>query len=456
MGNSEVGHMNIGAGRIVYQDFTRISRAIEDGSFDDNPVLCEAIDAARATGGTVHIMGLLSPGGVHSHDEHFQATVRLAAKRGDGPIRVHGFLDGRDTPPRSAESSIEAMETVLAEVTDGAFGILAGRYWAMDRDERWDRVERAWDALVNGNAQFRADSAGQALADAYARDEGDEFVQPTLVGAFDGIRDGDSILFINFRADRARELTRAFVEPAFAGFEREAPALSAFACMTEYLAGLPVSIAFPPETLPDLLGEIVSRAGLKQLRIAETEKYAHVTFFMNGGQENPFEGEDRLLVPSPKVATYDLKPEMSAPELADRLDEAIRSEAYDLILCNVANPDMVGHTGSLEAAIAAVEAVDACLGRVCEALDATGGELLITADHGNVEQMTDPTSGQAHTAHTTNPVPFVFRGRDVLGIEDGSLRDLAPTLLLLLGLPRPDAMTGRPLLRLADEQRSVA
>ena len=255
-------------------------------------------------------MGLLSPGGVHSHDEHFQATVRLAAKRGDGPIRVHGFLDGRDTPPRSAAPSIEAMESVLAEVADGAFGILAGRYWAMDRDERWDRVERAWDALVDGRSEFRADSAGQALAEAYTRDEGDEFVQPTLIGAYDGVRDGDSILFINFRADRARELTRAFVEPDFDGFEREAPALAAFACMTEYLAGLPVSIAFPPETLPDLLGEIVSRAGLRQLRIAETEKYAHVTFFMNGGQEDPFEGEDRLLVPSPRVATYDLKPEM--------------------------------------------------------------------------------------------------------------------------------------------------
>ncbi|MEM1412354.1 MAG: 2,3-bisphosphoglycerate-independent phosphoglycerate mutase [Pseudomonadota bacterium] len=456
MGNSEVGHMNIGAGRIVYQDYTRISKAVEDGTFFDNAVLCEAIDAARAQGGTVHLFGLLSPGGVHSHDEHFQATVRLAASRGAGTIRVHGFLDGRDTPPRSAGPSIDAMEAVLAEIDDAAFGTLAGRYWAMDRDERWDRVERAWRALVDGQAEFHAGSASKALADAYARDESDEFVQPVLIGDFDGIQNGDSVVFINFRADRARELTRAFVEPGFDGFARTAPALAAFACMTEYLAGLPVTVAFPPETLPDLLGEVVARAGLSQLRIAETEKYAHVTFFMNGGQETPFEGEERILIPSPKVATYDLQPEMSAPALAERLDAAIRSGAYDLILCNVANPDMVGHTGSLEAATRAVEAVDACLAVVLEALEATGGELLVTADHGNVEQMTDPDSGQAHTAHTTNPVPFVFRGRDVLGIEDGSLRDLAPTLLLLLDLLQPEAMTGRPLLRLTGERRSVA
>jgi len=456
MGNSEVGHMNIGAGRIVYQDFTRISRAIETGEFDSNPALCEAVDAARARGGAVHVMGLLSPGGVHSHDEHFQAAVRLVAGRGPGPIRVHAFLDGRDTPPRSAGPSLDAMETLLKEHENAAVATLAGRYWAMDRDERWDRVQRAWDALVRGVSEQRYPSAAEALAAAYARDEGDEFVQPSVIGDYAGVEDGDSVIFINFRADRARELTRAFVEPGFDGFPREAPELAAFAGMTEYLAGLPMSVAFPPETLPDLLGAVLSRAGLRQLRIAETEKYAHVTFFMNGGEETPFEGEDRVLVPSPRVATYDLQPEMSAPELTRRLDEAIRSGTYDVILCNVANPDMVGHTGSLDAAVQAVEAVDACLATVCEALDATGGELLVTADHGNVEQMTDPASGQVHTAHTTNPVPFVFRGRDVEGVEDGSLRDLAPTLLELLDLPQPDAMTGKPLLRLADERRSVA
>ncbi|MEE4174582.1 MAG: 2,3-bisphosphoglycerate-independent phosphoglycerate mutase [Xanthomonadales bacterium] len=456
MGNSEVGHMNIGAGRIVYQDFTRISRAIEDGSFDDNAVLCEAIDAARDRGGTVHFLGLLSPGGVHSHDEHFHAAVALAAKRGQGPIRVHAFLDGRDTPPRSAGPSIEAMEARLANIDDAAVATVIGRYYAMDRDERWDRVERAWDAIVEGRADHHAATASDALTEAYARDEGDEFVAPTRIGDYAGMKDGDSVIFINFRADRARELTRAFVEPGFDGFERTAPRLAAFACMTEYLAGLPVSVAFPPETLPDLLGEVLAREGLRQLRIAETEKYAHVTFFMNGGQETPFEGEKRTLVPSPRVATYDLQPEMSAPELAKALDQAIRSGEHDVILCNVANPDMVGHTGSLEAATRAVEAVDRLLAVVCEALDATGGELLITADHGNVEQMTDPASGQVHTAHTTNPVPFVFRGRAIEGIESGSLRDLAPTVLALLGLPQPTAMTGHSLLRLAGDQRSVA
>lgn len=456
MGNSEVGHMNIGAGRIVYQDFTRITRAIEDGSFDDNPALVEAIDAARTRGGTVHLMGLLSPGGVHSHDEHFHAAVALAASHGPGPIRVHAFLDGRDTPPRSAGPSIEAMESRLANLDDATIATVSGRYYAMDRDERWDRVKRAWDAIVDGDAEHEASSATEALAAAYARDEGDEFVEPTRVGDYTGIADGDSVIFINFRADRARELTRAFVEPGFDGFERTVPDLAAFACMTEYLAGLPVLVAFPPETLPDLLGEILAREGLRQLRIAETEKYAHVTFFMNGGREQPFDGEERTLVPSPRVATYDLQPQMSAPELAHELDQAIRSGKHDVILCNVANPDMVGHTGSLEAATRAVEAVDRVLDVVCEALDAVGGELLITADHGNVEQMTDPASGQAHTAHTTNPVPFVFRGRAVEGIEDGSLRDLAPTILALLDLPQPEAMTGHSLLRLAHHQRSVA
>ena len=456
MGNSEVGHMTIGAGRVVFQDFTRISRAIEDGSFDDNPALGAAIDAARASGGTVHVMGLLSPGGVHSHEDHFLATVRLAAARGQGPVRVHAFLDGRDTPPRSAGPSLERMTVATAGLDDAAIATVTGRYYAMDRDQRWDRVEMAWRAIVDGTTDRQAPSAEAALAAAYERGENDEFVAPTVIDGHVGVRDGDVVIFVNFRADRARELTRAFVEPDFDGFERRAPSLADFVCMTEYLAGLPVRIAFPPETLPDLLGEVIARAGLRQLRIAETEKYAHVTFFMNGGMDTPSPGEDRVLVPSPKVATYDLQPEMSAPELAERLDAAIRSGDYDVILCNVANPDMVGHTGQLDAAVAAVEAVDACLARVVQALDDTGGELLISADHGNVEQMTDPDSGQTHTAHTTNPVPFLFRGRKVRGVADGGLRDLAPTILALLGLEQPAAMTGRPLLELADQTRSVA
>lgn len=456
MGNSEVGHMNIGAGRIVYQDFTRISRAIEDGSFFENPALCDAIDSSVEAGGKLHIMGLLSPGGVHSHDDHFIAAVQLAARRGAREIVVHGFLDGRDTPPRSAETSIVRMQAELDALDNARFGVIAGRYYAMDRDQRWDRVERAWSALVEANAPYTSDSAATALTAAYARDENDEFVQPTVIGKYAGIEDGDAVLFINFRADRAREITQAFIEPDFIGFQRHAPDLSAFVCMTEYLAGLPARIAFPPETLPELLGQVLAREGLHQLRIAETEKYAHVTFFFNGGEEDPFENEDRILVPSPQVATYDLQPEMSASEVASRLDQAIRSNQYDVIICNIANPDMVGHTGKLEAAVKAVEAVDRCLGMVRKALQDVGGELLVTADHGNVEQMSDPESGQSHTAHTTNPVPFVFEGRPAEISSAGSLRDIAPTMLYLLGLPCPDVMSGRPLLQLQEDERSAA
>jgi 2,3-bisphosphoglycerate-independent phosphoglycerate mutase len=348
------------------------------------------------------------------------------------------------------------MQDELDSIENASFGVISGRYYAMDRDRRWDRVKRAWDALVTADANFRVDFAEQALAAAYARDESDEFVQPTLVGNFSGIQDGDAILFINFRADRARELTQAFVEPGFEGFEARRPHLSGFVCMTEYLAGLPVAIAFPPESLPDLFGGVLARNGKRQLRIAETEKYAHVTFFFNGGEEAPFANEERILIPSPDVATYDMKPEMSAPEVARRLDEAIRSGRFDVIICNIANPDMVGHTGKLEAAIAAVEAVDHCLGVVRKALADVGGELLVTADHGNVEQMSDPESGQSHTAHTTNPVPLVFEGRPARIEPDGSLRDIAPTMLYLLGLPQPAAMTGKPLLELQEEAKSVA
>jgi 2,3-bisphosphoglycerate-independent phosphoglycerate mutase len=456
MGNSEVGHMNIGAGRVVYQDFTRIGKAIADGSFFDNPAMCDAVDRAVGGGRAVHVMGLLSPGGVHSHEDQFLATVKLAANRGAARIFVHAFLDGRDTPPRSAEPSLERMQSLLDEPPGAAFGVGSGRYYAMDRDRRWPRVQLAYQALTSATADHRTPTATEALRRAYERDEGDEFVRPTVVGSFPGIGDGDTVLFVNFRADRARQLTQAFVQQPFEGFARTPPQLAGFVCMTEYLAGLPVDIAFPPENLRQIIGEILSANGLRQLRIAETEKYAHVTFFLNGGREEPFAGEERILVPSPDVATYDLQPEMSAPEVAAALDTAIRSGTFDVIFCNLANPDMVGHTGSLPAAIRAVEAVDECLATVCRALEEMGGELLVTADHGNVERMRDDDSGQQHTAHTTNRVPLVFRGRNARMSEDGSLRDIAPTMLYLLGLPQPAEMTGKPLLQLTDQRRSVA
>jgi 2,3-bisphosphoglycerate-independent phosphoglycerate mutase len=451
MGNSEVGHMNIGAGRIVHQDFTRITQSIEERSFHENRELCAAIDASRRHDGTVHIMGLLSPGGVHSHDDHFIETIKLAAERGADSIAVHIFLDGRDTPPRSAENSIDRMQELLDGIPGAAVRTVSGRYYAMDRDNRWNRVERAYQAIASAQSEFSATSAREALHEAYARDENDEFVQPTLIGNPAGVRDGDSFIFINFRADRARELTMAFVSDPFDGFVRPKINLSAFLCMTEYMAELPVSVAFPTETLPRLFAAELAANGLTQLRIAETEKYAHVTFFFNGGEEQPFPGEERILVPSPDVATYDLQPEMSAPELTRRLVEAIRSDKFDVIICNVANPDMVGHTGSLEAAKKAVEAVDLCLAGVTAAIDEVGGELLITADHGNAEQMKDEISGQNHTAHTTNLVPFLFHGRLASIAGSGSLRDVAPTMLRLLGLSQPAEMTGKPLLELTGE-----
>ncbi len=446
MGNSEVGHMNMGAGRIVYQDFTRIAQSICDRSFHQNPQLCRAIDAASNSGGTVHIMGLLSPGGVHSHDDQFIETVRLASEREARSIAVHAFLDGRDTPPRSAESSIKRMQALVDSIPGGSINTVSGRYYAMDRDKRWNRVEKAYRAISRADSGHHSESAIQALHEAYDRGENDEFVLPTVIGQAAGVRKGDTVIFINFRADRARELTMAFVSDPFEGFAREKIELADFVCMTEYMAGLPVSVAFPPDTLPRLFGQELAMKGLRQLRIAETEKYAHVTFFFNGGEETPFPLEERILIPSPDVATYDLKPEMSAPELTEKLVEAIRSRAYDVIICNVANPDMVGHTGSLEAALKAVAAVDRCLAEVKAAIDEVGGELLITADHGNIEQMKDFKTGQSHTAHTTNKVPLVFHGRAAKMAEGGSLRDIAPTMLALLGLPKPEEMTGRSLL----------
>lgn len=456
MGNSEVGHMNIGAGRIVYQDYTRIDHAIEESSFYENPVLCRAADVAREDGHTIHIMGLLSPGGVHSHEEQFFATIELAAGRGAKSIAVHAFLDGRDTPPRSALPSIDRLQALVDGIPGAVIASVTGRYYAMDRDQRWNRTEQAYRAVALGESELRAQSAKKAVESAYERGENDEFVKPTVIihdkngeeQPAATVRDGDSVIFVNFRADRARQLSRAFVEEPFSGFERRKIDLAEFVCMTQYLATLPASVAFPVEVLEHLLGEILARNGLRQLRIAETEKYAHVTFFLNGGEEAPYELEDRVLIPSPDVATYDLQPEMSAPELTRRLVGAIESGEYDVIICNVANPDMVGHSGKLDASIEAVEAVDDLLGAVHEAVKSAGGELLITADHGNVEQMSDEQSGQAHTAHTTNPVPFVFSGREATIADSGQLSDIAPTMLALLGLPQPDEMTGHSLLSL--------
>ena len=451
MGNSEVGHMNLGAGRVVYQSLTRIDKDLEDGLFQKNEALCNAIDKAVANNKAVHIMGLLSPGGVHSHEDHMLAAADLAAARGAKEVYIHAFLDGRDMPPRSARPSLEKAAARMKSLGVGRVATIVGRYFAMDRDNRWDRVEAAYNAMTLGEAEFTCDDPVTALDQAYERGENDEFVKATHIraeGQPEGtINDGDSVLFMNFRADRAREMTRTFVEPEFDGFDRRKhPELADFVMLTEYAADIKTSCAYPPEQLANGLGEYMASQGKTQLRIAETEKYAHVTFFFNGGLETPFEGEDRILVPSPKVATYDLQPEMSAPEVTDKLVEAIKSGKYDLIVCNYANGDMVGHTGKMDAAVKAAECLDQCVQRVVEALDEVGGEALITADHGNCEQMTDPKSGQVHTSHTIGPVPLVYTGhRNVNLKDDGSLCDIAPTLLTLMGLQQPQEMSGHSL-----------
>ena len=447
MGNSEVGHMNIGAGRIVYQDLTRIDAAIEDGSFFDNAELNAACDAVLASGGTLHLMGLVSPGGVHSHERHLFAMLGLAARRGVPRVAVHAFLDGRDMPPRSAEPSLHALRDRCAALGNAHVASVSGRYYAMDRDKRWERVRLAWDAIVD--AQGEAPDALAALQAAYARGENDEFVKPTAIAGAQPMRDGDAIVFMNFRADRARQLSAAFVAPGFDGFGAgvRRPSLSRFVCLTEYDASLPAPVAFAPDNLANTLGEVLGANGMTQLRIAETEKYAHVTFFLSGGREDPYPGEERILVPSPKVATYDLQPEMSAPEVCARLVEAIEAERFDAIICNFANPDMVGHTGVLSAAIKAVETVDRAVGQIVAAVRAKGGELLVTADHGNCEMMRDPETGEPHTSHTVGPVDLVYVGsRDASLRRGGALRDLAPTLLDLLGLDKPAEMTGATLL----------
>lgn len=450
MGNSEVGHMSLGSGRIVYQSISRIDKAIADGNFDTNPAYTEAIDKAVAADKAVHVFGLLSAGGVHSHENHIAAALRLAAKRGAKKLYLHAFLDGRDTPPRSADSSLMAMDSLFEELGCGRTATMVGRYYAMDRDNRWDRVEQAWQLLVDGVAPHQASSAIEGLNAAYTRDETDEFVAPTIIGEKATVDDGDAVLFMNFRADRARELSYAFLDQGFTGFQRQhVPNLAGYVMTTEYAADLDAACAYPPQPLNNVLGEYLEHQGKTQLRLAETEKYAHVTFFFSGGREQEFAGETRVLVASPDVPTYDLQPEMSAPEVTDRLVEAIVSGEQDFIVCNYANGDMVGHSGVYEAAVQAVEAVDACLARVLEALEQVNGQALITADHGNCEQMMDYESGQAHTQHTTERVPLIYVGDRPCSLDPagGILADIAPTLLAMMDLPIPAEMTGRNLLR---------
>jgi len=447
MGNSEVGHMNLGAGRIVYQDLTRVDAAIEDGSFFANTELRAACAAANAGGKTLHVLGLLSPGGVHSHERHVLAMLELARREGVADVAVHAFLDGRDMPPRSAQPSLQLLANACAHVGNARIASVSGRYFAMDRDQRWDRQARAWDAIVEASAEHTAADAMLALSQAYERGENDEFVAPTVLRGSQPMRDGDAVVYMNFRADRARQLTAAFVAPDFDSQPVRRPKLSRFVCLTEYDARLPAPVAIASDNLRNTFGQVLADHGLTQLRIAETEKYAHVTFFFSGGREQPFPGETRMLVPSPRVATYDLQPEMSCPEVTAKLVAAIRSGEFAVAICNIANPDMVGHSGILAAAIQAAEAVDIAIGAIAAAVSDVGGALLVTADHGNVEMMRDPLTGQPHTAHTIGPVPLVYLGpRDAELRSGGSLRDVAPSLLDLLGLPQPSEMTGTSLL----------
>lgn len=448
MGNSEVGHLSIGSGRIIYQSLTRITRAVKDGSLETNPVLVKAMEKARDNGKKLHLLGLLSDGGVHSHVDHLLGLLAMAKKQGVEKVYVHAFLDGRDTPPQSAAPFLEQVEKACQELGVGRIATVSGRYYAMDRDKRWDRIQKVYDIMTGGEGQEAA-SAAEGLETAYAAGQTDEFVVPFRVSGVDGtVEQGDSLIFFNFRPDRARELTHAFTDTEFQGFPRKEDQLPVhFVTMTEYEKGIQAPVAFPPEEIRDTLAEVVSKAGLHQLHIAETEKYAHVTFFFNGGREKPFPNEDRILVPSPKVATYDLQPEMSAYLVTEKLQEALDKDLYDLVILNFANPDMVGHTGSLEAAVKALEAVDECVGSLADKVLQKGGALCITADHGNLEEMEDPVTHAPMTAHTTNPVPFLVVGAEPgTQVEDGGLSDIAPTLLELLDLPKPEAMTGHSLL----------
>lgn len=448
MGNSEVGHLTIGSGRVIYQNLTRITRAIKDGSFEQNAVLLEAMNKAKETGHKFHVMGLLSDGGVHSHMDHLLGLLRLAKKEGLSEVYIHAFLDGRDTPPQSAGTYLKALQDAIKEIGIGKIATVSGRYYAMDRDKRWERIQKAYDAMT-GAESLTAPSALEGLQAAYERGVTDEFVEPfSILGKEGSIASGDSLVCFNFRPDRAREITRAFADPSFTEVTRRDGELPVtVASMTEYDATLPIPVAFPPEHIADTLAETGSKKGLRQLHIAETEKYAHVTFFFNGGREEVFPGEDRILVPSPHVATYDLQPEMSAYIVTEKLQEALDQDLYDLIILNFANPDMVGHTGVMKAAVAAMEAVDECVGGLVDKILQKGGAVCITADHGNLEEMEDPVSHMPMTAHTTNPVPFLVIGAEAgTAVMDGGLSDIAPTLLSLMGLEKPEAMTGHSLL----------
>jgi 2,3-bisphosphoglycerate-independent phosphoglycerate mutase len=447
MGNSEVGHTNLGAGRVVMQDLPRIDQAVADGSIAKIPAFVAGLDGIKKAGGRLHIMGLLSPGGVHSHQDHMAALCKAATTAGVKVV-VHAFLDGRDTPPQSAK---DFLAKFLADIQgiDAGLGVVSGRYYAMDRDKRWDRVQLAYDAMVLGEGLAATDGLS-AISQSYAKGENDEFVKPSVVTGYTGMQDGDGLLMANFRADRAREILAALLDPGFSGFARKKVIkFAASMGLTEYSSQHNewMTTLFPAEALTNILGEVVSKAGLKQLRIAETEKYAHVTFFFNGGEERVFAGEERILVPSPKVATYDLQPEMSAIEVCDRLVDAIDSGAFDLVVVNFANGDMVGHTGILPAAIKAAETVDACLARLEASVVKAGGVMFLTADHGNLELMKDPTNGQPYTAHTVGPVQgLLVNGPKNIGLKHGRLADVAPTLLALLNLPQPKEMTGHSLL----------
>ena len=452
MGNSEVGHLNIGAGRIVYQDLTRINLAIRNGDFFENPAFLNAISNARENDSSLHLMGLVSYGGVHSYITHLYALIKLAKERGLKKVYIHAFLDGRDVPPKAALNDIKELDSFCKENGDAKIATVSGRYYAMDRDKRWDRTKLAYDALTLGVAPYKASDAETAVSEAYSRGETDEFVKPTIITDSEGkpetvIHDNDSVIFFNFRPDRARQLTWAFVNKDFEGFPREKHPKLYYVCMAQYDETLDLPIAFPPEKLENVLGEVLSKQGLTQLRIAETEKYAHVTFFLNGGQERCYEGEDRCLIPSPKISTYDLKPEMSAYEVTDEVIRRIKSGKYDVIILNFANMDMVGHTGVFDAAVKAVEAVDNCVGRISAVLREVGGVALITADHGNAEQMENSSTREPHTAHTSNLVRCIYAGNhEVKALKNGKLCDIAPTLLEILKIKKPEDMKGESLI----------
>ncbi len=446
-GNSEVGHLNIGAGRVVLQDITRIDVDVAEGTIGQNLILKTAIETAIQNDKTLHVMGLLSEGGVHSHENHIYALIEAAAAAGAKKIAVHAFLDGRDTPPRSAEVYLGRLQAVC-DKTGAKIATITGRYWAMDRDKRWERLQPAYNAVVEGVGLESAATAQEGLKAAYARDENDEFVKATVIGMPIRMEDGDAVIFMNFRADRARQITTALIDPAFDGFKARQPKLGYFCSATSYGDQYPIPVAYTKPKVKNGIGEYLGSLGLKQLRIAETEKYPHVTFFFSGGEETPAPGEDRILVSSPKVATYDLQPEMSAPEVAAKLIEAIESKKYDAIFCNFANCDMVGHTGIFDAAVKAVETLDECVAKCVAAMQAIGGEVLITADHGNCELMYDHTAHQPHTQHTTGMVPFVYVGRKATLAPqgEGALKDIAPSLLAMMGVPQPAEMTGHSLI----------